>query len=65
MVESFSLDEIRDICFVLGVNFENLSGDTLREKVRELYLKLERNGRIEKLVAECHRRRPNTNWIVT
>ena len=47
MVESFSLDEIRDICFVLGVNFENLSGDTLREKVRELYLKLERNGRIE------------------
>ena len=36
----FNLDEIRSICFELGINYENLAGDTLSLKARGLIVRL-------------------------
>lgn len=36
MIEHFNLNEIKDICFDLDINDENVPGLTLTEKVREL-----------------------------
>ena len=65
MVESFTLSEIKDICFKLGVKYDDLPGDTARGKARELYLEMERVARIHKLVKECQERRPLVNWTIT
>ena len=65
MAHAFSLDEIRQICFDLKVNYENLPGETLTDKCRELYLYMERRGDMEKLISVCQTERPGENWMVT
>lgn len=65
MADSFNLAEIRQICFDLKVNFEQLPGETLDDKCRELYLFVERRGDLVRLVQACQTQRPEGNWIVT
>lgn len=65
MVESFSMDEIRQICFDLAVNFDELPGERLSAKCRELYLLVERRGDLPKLIAVCQAARPGDNWTPT
>lgn len=55
----FSLDELRMLGFQLGVEYENLSGDTLNRKTLELVLYMERHGRLPELQAAIQRLRPN------
>lgn len=65
MAEHFSLNELREICFDLGVNFESLPGDTIELKALELYGFMERRGDIYRLADVCARLRPGKNWTVT
>lgn len=65
MVESFSIDEIRQICFDLKVNFDELTGDTLSDRCRELYLYTERRGDVHRLIEAVQRERPSANWTPT
>lgn len=65
MAASFSLDEIHQICFDLNVNFEELPGQRLSDKCRELYLFMERRGDLARLVDACQAERPDENWTVT
>ena len=65
MAESFSMAEIKEICFTLGVRYDDLPASTVRGKARELYLEMERVARIHKLVKECQERRPLVNWTIT
>lgn len=65
MADAFNLDEIRQICFDLLVNFEELPGETLSAKCRELYLHIEKRGDLPKLVVACQRERPSANWTPT
>ena len=53
MVDAFNLDDIRQICFDLKVNFDELPGDTLSDKCRELYLFMEKRGDLHRLVEIC------------
>lgn len=65
MANAFSLDEIRQICFDLAVNFEELPGTRLSDKCRELYLFMERRGDLVRLIGICQAERPAENWMVT
>lgn len=65
MVDAFSIDEIRQICFDLKVNFDELPGDTLTDRCRELYLYTERRGDVHRLIEICQRERPSANWTPT
>lgn len=58
----FSKDELRTICFDLGVDYDGLAGKGKEGKVRELVIYLERRGRVEELVVVCERLRPNVDW---
>jgi tetratricopeptide (TPR) repeat protein len=62
MVEHFNKSELRDICFDLGINHENIAGDTLNDMARELVMYCQRLRCIEALVKYCARLRPNTSW---
>ena len=65
MAASFDLDEIRQICFDLKVNYEELPGETLSGKCRALYLYVEARGDLYRLVRVCQAERPGSNWTIT
>ncbi len=60
--EKCSLDEMADFCFRLGVDFDNLSGDTKAAKSRQLIIHLERHNRITELISLGIQRRPDLVW---
>lgn len=55
----FSIDELRLLTFRLGVEYENLAGETKRRKALELILELARHGRLPALFAEIQASRPD------
>jgi CheY-like chemotaxis protein len=62
LVQYFSLDDIRTLCFDLGVDFDTLSGEEKIAKTRGLVIFLNSSGRIADLVAICAVWRPNVDW---
>jgi len=57
----FDESELRDLCFNLGVDYENLEGSE-RDKSRELVAYFERRMEISKLLQEVKRLRPQAPW---
>lgn len=62
LVSYFNEEELRDLCFQLGIDYETLPGDSKTIKVRELVAYHERRNRIESLSQVCHQLRPNVSW---
>ena len=58
----FDIEELRTLCFDLGVDYDNLRGEGKAAKVRELVVFLDRRDRIPKLVRKCSKLRPNVSW---
>ncbi len=59
LADYFSQDELRTLCFEIGVDYEDLPGDGKGSKARELVIYLERQERIPELIAICRTLRPN------
>jgi hypothetical protein len=57
-----NLEELRELCLRLGVDYDNLGGEGKRARARELLLVLERRKRIDALVDDLDRRRPDVDW---
>ena len=60
--EHFNIDDIEGLCFNLGIDHEEIAGDTLGTKARNLVLFCKRHGRLDELVGYCAKSRPNTSW---
>jgi hypothetical protein len=58
----FVLDELMDLCFQLGIKFENLPGSTLSRKARELVTYCEHRQLLPQLLALCRENRPQVDW---
>lgn len=58
LVQHYTLDGLKTLCFNLFVDYDNLSGDTKNAKARELILNLERAGRLEELIVVMGREQP-------
>ncbi len=54
----FDAAELRDLCFELGVPFDDLPGERHRDRARELVLRFARDGRLAALRAALAARRP-------
>lgn len=59
LVDHFSVDELKTLCFNLGVEFEDLSGEGRSGKARELVKAMQRQVRLEHLVAHLSIARPD------
>lgn len=59
LIDFFNRTELRDLCFELGVNDEELSGDTINDKARELIAYMRRRSRLNELIETCYRARPH------
>lgn len=58
----FSLEEIRELCFELRVDYDSLTGEGKPAKIRELILYLYRRDRLYEFVEVVRRKRPQLNW---
>ena len=56
--DEFSLEEIRNLCFDLGLDPDNIPGNTKASKARELILYCERRGTVRQLGEAIRRARP-------
>jgi len=59
----FSGSELNTLCFDLGIEYENLAGDTKESKSRELIVHCERNGQFSKLLKYCQGHRSHVKWL--
>ncbi|MEM7165128.1 MAG: hypothetical protein AAF581_06660 [Planctomycetota bacterium] len=55
LAQSISMDELRDLCFVLAVDVDNLPGATTRAKMQELLLRAEKQNRLHDIVKAYRR----------
>lgn len=55
-------DELETLCFDLGVNYENLKGDSHEAKARELVSQCDRTGKTNELIELSRAMRPNIVW---
>lgn len=57
--DRLNLADVRDLCFELGVNFENLGESTLNGAVRELIIRMQQLERVDDLLRACKQLRPD------
>jgi hypothetical protein len=62
LLSSFNESELRDLCFDLRVDYDNLPGQSKADKARELVAYFDRRGRIAELIKVCYQLRPNASW---
>lgn len=63
MTDAFNLEELKNICFDLEIEYENLSNHTQRDAfVRELIAHTYRVGRLAELVEVLRAERPHLEW---
>ena len=62
IAEYFSLDELKSLCFDIGINDESLEGNGLDGKTRELVKYCFRHNKIRELMAVCQAQRPHAPW---
>jgi Effector-associated domain 7 len=55
-------EELRELCFELRVDYENLGGEGKKGKARELIADLDRHHRLHELVELGERLRPDISW---
>jgi len=57
----FNESELRTLCFDLDVEYDDLPGEGISDKARELVAYLERHGRISELVTIVQQKRPDVS----
>ena len=62
LVAAFDEGELQDLCFDLGLDYENLPAQGKANKARELLATVARNGRLPHLLNHCATTRPHLNW---
>lgn len=55
----YNREELRELCFKLKVDYDNLGGEGKRDKARELIDYMRRNGRTQELIETMKAERPN------
>jgi len=62
LVEYFDDEELRTLCFDLGIDCDSLPVQGKEGKARELISLLVRTGRMAEFTETCRRLRPNVSW---
>lgn len=62
LVRSFSLDELKAIIFILGVDPDSIGGTTRDSMAREMIGFFNRRSQLDSLISECRKQRPNITW---
>lgn len=58
----FNLEELIQLCFDLGIDYENLSGSHKRTRAQSLVSQCNRRGMLSLLLKRCQHLRPHIDW---
>ncbi len=58
----FNMDELKDLTFDLGINYENIPGETISAKSRELINYCQRHNLLRELIEKCAELRSQVDW---
>lgn len=58
----FNKDEVRTLCFDLGIDYDSLGGEEKTGKIRELINYMKRLGLLDELLRYLKTERPNVSW---
>lgn len=58
----FSEQDLRTLCFDVGIDYDDIGGETKESKVRELILHQYRRGLLRNLILKCAERRADIHW---
>lgn len=59
---SFNEEEVKDLCYDLTIDYEDLPALGKTGKVRELIIFCQKNGRLPALIKLCQEQRPDETW---
>ena len=62
LVGHYNEEELRTLCFDVGIDYDDLPGRSRNDKARELLAHLDRVGRVADLIQRCEKERPNVPW---
>ena len=62
LMQSFSIEELKSLCFDLGIDYDDLEGDSKSDKCRSLLLFIWRQKRVGELIGHLQKQRPNVMW---
>lgn len=62
LLEGFSKEDLKDLCFELGIDYDDLPAEGRSSKARELITYMERRGRTAELVILGAEKRPHLDW---
>ena len=62
IVEHFDDSDLRDLCFDMGIDYDDLPGQSKKDKARELIARCKRTSRIRDLLAKLKDLRPKDSW---
>ncbi len=58
----FDAAEFKELVFDLGIDFDNIPGNSKKERILELVNRLEDNGRLPQLITLCQKHVPHVVW---
>jgi len=62
LANRFNKSSLQDLCLDMDISYEDLSGETLSDKVRELILYCDRHDRLPELLTYVKQSRPDIDW---
>lgn len=62
LADHFNLEELQELCFILGVRYDDLSGQTLSAKSLALQTFMERRNQLAQLIEQLTILRPKVDW---
>lgn len=62
ITDTFDREEIRSLCFELGIKYDDLRGETLFTRIESLISRMNREGRLDDLLNFCAYKRPKIDW---
>lgn len=63
LIARFSDNELKTLCFDMGIDYENISGSTKSAHAIELIRYLRSRDRLGEFLKLCQRERPTVNWF--
>ena len=62
LVEYFNLEDLRALCFDLGLDYDELRGEVKSARARELITVMLRQNRLTELASKLQVQRPDVDW---
>ena len=62
MRAAFIEADVQDLCFTLGIRYEDLPNPGLSNKIRDLIDLMARQNKLDELIALCKQQRPSMAW---